>query len=140
MSVINKQMEYVFSTSLLYTKLLKKVENQLSYHGISFTEYSIITHLNNAPNRVMRRIELAESIGISASGVTRLLAPMEKNRIIKKESNPRDARVSLVKLTKAGEQLYSDSTVSFDYGAKLLTEPLTENQLDKLIELTNRMT
>lgn len=50
----------------------------------------------------MRRIDLADSVGLSPSAVTRLLAPMEKPGLVEKEANPRDARVSLVKLSTAG--------------------------------------
>ncbi len=139
MNASNREMEFIISSSLLNTKLQKKIDGQLSYHGISFTEYLIMNQLNSAANKTMRRIELAESIGISASGVTRLLAPMEKIKLVKKEVNPRDARVSLVKLTKVGEQLFNETTVSFGHGAKTLMEPLSESQLDKFIELTNRV-
>ena len=139
MSASNREMEFIISTSLFHTKLQKKVDGQLSYHGISFTEYLIMNQLNSATNKTMRRIELAESIGITASGVTRLLAPMEKIKLVKKEANPRDARVSLVKLTKVGEKLFNEATVSFGHGAKALMEPLSESQLDKFIELTNRV-
>ena len=139
MSAFNREMEFIISSSLFHTKLQKKVDSQLNYHGISFTEYLIMNQLNSAPNKTMRRIELAESIGITASGVTRLLAPMEKIKLVKKEVNPRDARVSLVKLTKVGEHLFNEATVSFTHGAKSLMEPLSESQLEKLIELTNRV-
>jgi len=139
MSVSSREIEFIVSSSLFHTKLQKKIDSQLSCHGISFTEYLIMNQLNIAPNKTMRRIELAESIGITASGVTRLLAPMEKIKLVKKEVNPRDARVSLVKLTKVGELLFEDATVSFGHGAKMLMEPLSGNQLDKLIELTNRV-
>ena len=139
MSATSREMEFIISSSLFYTKLQKKLDSQLSYHGVSFTEYLIMNQLNIASNKTMRRIELAEGIGISASGVTRLLAPMEKIKLIKKEVNPRDARVSLVKLTKVGEQLFKEATVSFDHEAKLIMGPLSENQIDKLVELTNRV-
>ena len=140
MSSFSREMEFIVASSLFHTKLQKKVDNQLNYHGISFTEYLIMNQLNSTQNKTMRRIELAESIGITASGVTRLLSPMEKIKLIKKEVNPRDARVSLVKLTKVGENLFNEATVSFDHGSKEIMEPLSESQTDKLIELTKRLT
>ena len=74
-------MKLVMSLSALHSKMLKRLESQLSIHGISFTEFLVMYQLNQAPGNTMRRIELAENIGLSASGVTRLLAPMEKRKM-----------------------------------------------------------
>ncbi len=139
MALDTNEAKFVISFALFHTKLLKKIDNQLGYHGISFTEFLIMHQLEHAKNKTMRRIELAESIGISASGVTRLLAPMEKINLVAKESNARDARVSLVRLTKAGENVYKESGLSFEHTAQSILEPLNENQLDKLVELTNKI-
>jgi DNA-binding MarR family transcriptional regulator len=99
----------------------------------------ILRYLNESPGNTLRRIDLAESIGISASGVTRLIAPMEKNKLVEKEVNLRDARVSLVKLTRVGQKIFKEASVSFDYSAEFLTERLSNNQLNTLIKLTNQL-
>ena len=52
----------------------------------------------------MRRIDLAEKIGLTASGVTRILLPMEKVGFIRKEVNKEDARSSLVILASGGKR------------------------------------
>ena len=52
--------------------------------------------LNEASTHSLKRIDLAEQVGLSASGVTRMLLPMEKIGLISKEEGARDARVSLV--------------------------------------------
>jgi DNA-binding MarR family transcriptional regulator len=129
----------IIQNALLASKLSKRVDNQLSVHGISFTEYLIMHHLDGSPLKTMRRIELAEHVGISASGVTRLIAPMEKIKIVEKEANPRDARQSLVKLSKAGQQLYKDASVSFEHCANDLLENLSEIQKEKLVELSGKV-
>lgn len=139
MSHDTAESEFIIQNSILATKLAKKVDGQLSIHGISFTEYMIMHNLNASVLKTMRRIEIAESVGISASGVTRLIAPMEKIGIVEKESNPRDARQSLVKLSKAGQRLFEEASVSFEHCAKSMLEPLSGNQLDKLIELSSRL-
>lgn len=135
----NLAASFLVSQSLLQSKLQRKIDGHLSLHGISFTEYQIMHHLASAHEQTMRRIELADCVGISASGVTRLLAPMEKNRIIEKRSNPRDARVSLVMLSKSGDTLYQDASVSFGHCAKTLTSTLSTKQLETLIDLSSRL-
>lgn len=120
------------------TRLTKKAECQLNPHGISFTECLVLHYLSEAPNRTMRRIDLAERIGLSASGVTRLLQPMEKIGLVEKEINPRDARVSLVKLSAAGARVHSEAENSLNMGAQALMthfHPHQKQQLQTLIDL-----
>ena len=133
------QSEFIMLQSLLSTKLAKRVEGQLSFHGISFTEYMILRFLNEAPQKTMRRIDLAECVGISASGVTRLLAPMEKRKLVEKEANARDARVSLVKVSKVGERIFKEASVSFEHSAQFLSERLSEKQPTTLLEFSRRL-
>ncbi len=92
----------------------KKVDNKLSLHGINFTEFLVMLYLNNQDEKQARRSDLAESIGLTASGITRMLAPMEKIGLIQKEKNNRDARVSLVKITEAGERVLGDAMISMN--------------------------
>lgn len=139
MSSQSSESAYIMQNSLINTRLSKVVDNHLSIHGLSFTEYMIMSQLIDAPAMTMRRIELAESVGITASGVTRLLAPMEKIGIVQKEANPRDARVSLVKLSETGKKLFKDASKTYDECARSLLNVLSANQLAKLSELTGKL-
>ena len=135
MSTISPSMQLVLELSSLHTHFLKRLEHQLSIHGISFTELMVMHQLSRAANQTMRRIELADSIGLSASGVTRLLKPMEKIGLVEKDRNPRDARVSLVRLSKAGVRVYREAFASCSQSAESLSSPLTKKQLGTLLEL-----
>jgi len=136
---MTKATDFILLNSLLNTKLERSVESQLSYHGISFTEFMIMHQLMQAPNHTLRRIELADQIAITASGVTRVLAPMEKNQLVEKQANPRDARVSLVKLTDTGKRVYSEALVSFEHSAESLVNNVSSTQLGDLLKLTGKL-
>lgn len=118
------------------TKLLKKQDQWLAAHGISFKEFTIMFHLHQSPTRNMRRVDLAEAVGLSASGVTRLLNPMRKIGLVEKEESARDARVSLVRLTEAGESLFTDAENSFNERTEAFMALLTEGQCVALHELS----
>jgi DNA-binding MarR family transcriptional regulator len=135
MSAMTPAMELVMALSSLHSHLIKKIDQRLSGHGISFTEFMVMYHLDVAPDKTMRRIDLAESVGLSASGVTRLLSPMEKIKLVQKQANPRDARVSLVKLSRTGEQVFRDALVSFEDSAGSLLQGLDDGQLAEFLEL-----
>ena len=137
--MLTPSMKLVMTLSSLQSKIQKRIESQLSIHGISFTEFMVMYQLSIAPLNTMRRIELAESIGLSASGVTRLLAPMVKINLVQKEANPRDARYSLVKLSDAGEQLFNDALISFKQSSETLMIPIEGKQLAQLLNLAEKL-
>ena len=119
--------------------LNRKLDQALAAHGISFTEFTALRQLHSAPNEQMRRIDLAERIGLSASGVTRLLNPMEKIGLVTKEASARDARVSLVKLTKAGTRLLKEAEVSFDHLAGRSLQDFTKQEYSEFARLISKM-
>ena len=120
-------------------RMLKRMDGQLSMHGISFTEFQVLRHLSQAPQETMTRIDLARSVGLTASGVTRMLAPMEKLGLVKKESHPRDARVSLVKLSDSGRQICEDTSVTVSETAAELFSGLTESQQGSVQSLLGKI-
>ena len=64
---------------------------------------------------------------------------MEKIGLVTKEADPRDARVSLVKFTDAGKNLYRDSEKSLNQVAESLTRPLSDKQRDMFLTLEDRL-
>jgi DNA-binding MarR family transcriptional regulator len=131
------KLDLITNLDATFTRSLKQIDRRLSAHGITYTELMVLHRLNGASNQTMRRVDLAEAIGLTASGVTRLLLPMEKRRLVEREANPRDARVSLIELTVAGKKLYRDAFTTFQFCADALTRNLTEKQVNTLSELLN---
>ena len=76
---------------------------------------------------------------MSAPGITRLLLPKERTGLVTKEVNPRDARISLVKFTKTGKQMFNDSEKSLNQCAETLTRLLNNKQRDKFLELSDKL-
>ena len=104
-------------------------------HGIGLTEYMILHQLAQAPTQTARRIDLANAIQRTASGVTRLLKPMEKIGLVEKELNPRDARVSLVKLSKAGANIYRDASKTVEQQSNHILRRINASDLKVMATL-----
>ena len=132
---ISLMLEQVYTSTLLS----KKVDSSLSVHGLSFTEFIIMHKLHKSQGGAMSRIALADSIGLTASGVTRLLAPMTKNNVVLKTSNPRDARQSMVALTETGKELHTDALVSFEHTCSSVFSLFDETEIDQLLALLNKI-
>ncbi|MFE6055616.1 MarR family winged helix-turn-helix transcriptional regulator [Kitasatospora sp. NPDC056446] len=73
-------------------------------HGVSLSDFTMLLHLAQAPGGRMRRVDLAEALGLTASGVTRGLAPLERIGLVAREAAARDARVAYAALTPVGRE------------------------------------
>ena len=71
-------------------------------HGLTLNDYEVLLHLSHAEGGMMRRVDLAEQVLLTASGITRLLEGLERAGLVCKETCASDARVSYAKLTDAG--------------------------------------
>ena len=77
--------------------------------GISYSEYRLLDAIRKSPNGSASRVELAKTVGLTPSGVTRALRPLEKLGMVETARHPRDARQSLAALTGQGQQLLEDA-------------------------------
>ena len=131
----NLEADLVINIISLQSKIQKRVGAALSAHGIGLSEYLVLNQLYFATNQKMRRSDLAEQVGLSPSGVTRLLNPMEKIGLIEKSHNPRDARVSLVALSETGKKITEEARISFEYSSVALFEFIEKKRLSAFSEL-----
>ena len=94
---------------MLLSKSDAIISRQFHGQGLGFAELTVLHAISQAPDGKVRRIDLAEQVGLTASGVTRLLVPLEKIGVIKRQADARDARISYAMMTKAGQELFEDS-------------------------------
>ena len=71
-------------------------------HGLTLNDYEVLLHLSYAEGGMLRRVDLAERVLLTASGITRLLEGLERCGYVSKETCASDARVSYAKLTPEG--------------------------------------
>ncbi|MEY9875382.1 DNA-binding MarR family transcriptional regulator [Streptacidiphilus sp. MAP12-33] len=93
--------------------LAKRLDSVLAHrHGISYADFQVLLHLGAAPNGRMRRVDLARAVGLTASGVTRGLGPLERIGLVEREKDPRDARIAYAALTATGRERLGEMTAS----------------------------
>ena len=71
-------------------------------HGLTINDYGTLLLLSRAGEEGMRRIDLANELQLSPSGITRLLDRLEDQGLVSKGECKSDARVSYAILTDAG--------------------------------------
>lgn len=93
------------------SKLERRLDRALSnIQGITFSEYLLLHALEGRYGAVATRVELAEAVDLSPSGVTRALKPLEQLGYVSTTKDARDARRSLARLTPEGRVLVSDAS------------------------------
>ena len=114
------------------TVINRKFDGKVSAHGIGANDFMILHHLVHAEGRKLRRIDLADLVGVTASGVTRMLAPMEKIGLVTRERNERDARISYVILAPGGKRVYEDALITANHFAEGILAGTNAARAEKL--------
>lgn len=78
------------------------MDRDLQEHGISFSEYEIVSMLSEAPDQAMRMSSLADLVVQSRSRVTHTASRLEKRGWVERRPAPEDGRGVLLVLTDAG--------------------------------------
>jgi DNA-binding MarR family transcriptional regulator len=91
-------------------------------HGVGLNDLHLLVTLDQAPDRRLRRVDLARALGLTPSGVTWLLRPLVKRRLVGSLPSPDDARVAFAVLTPAGQRLVADALPSARHLAATLLE------------------
>ena len=109
-------------------------------HDLSLREYEVLLAIADAPDGRVRRVDLAAKVLLTQSGVTRILAPLEKRRLVEKVPSPEDRRVTFAALTAAGRRLLTAAarTHGKDIDA-LFTAHYTRRDLAQLDALLERL-
>jgi DNA-binding MarR family transcriptional regulator len=120
-------LQFFFHFAKAHAITSRRFDNNLG--GVGFNEFIILYHLSQSLETKLRRIDLAEKIGLTASGVTRILLPMEKVGYIKKETNKDDARVSFVLLAPGGKRRLEESLERAEF---LMEEKFSSQAIKKM--------
>ena len=77
----------------VHSKLTRELDAELAAaHGLPLSSYEVLLFLADAPDGQLRMAQLADSVLLSPSGLTRLVDRLEKAGLVRRESCPSDRR------------------------------------------------
>ena len=132
MSSISQSLKFFLNLNTVQVLTAKRFDSKLSSHGISLNDFMILYHVGEAPDEKLRRTDLAEKIGLTASGITRMLSPLEKLGLVRREANSRDARVSYVKLAPAGKRILNEAIATAETATEQILSLTKTKKLDDI--------
>ena len=90
-----------------HAELTKELDAELAReHNLPLSSYEVLLYLADAPNGRMRMAELADSVLLSRSGLTRLVDRLQREGLLKRERCESDARGYFAEITPKGRRLF----------------------------------
>lgn len=109
-------------------------------HDLSMSAYEALYVLSRAEGRRLKRVDLAERLVLTPSGVTRLLEGLEAAGLIEKVACETDLRVSYARLTAAGFEKLEQASCGHTGSIRTLFEDhLDEGEIETLAELLGKL-
>jgi DNA-binding MarR family transcriptional regulator len=123
-----------------HAKLWDQVEAEMRRdHGLTMVRYDVLAHLNLAGGR-LGLTELASSIVLSPSGLSKLLDRMEGSGLIRRDPHPNDARSTFATITPAGRSLVKKARASHHaFLQRTFGDALTTRDADELVRIMGRI-
>lgn len=89
----------------VHTAMVKALDAELeAKHGLQLTTYEVLMYLNDADECKMRMCDLASTVLLSRSGLTRLVDRLAKDGLLERVACCDDARGSFARLTPVGRE------------------------------------
>lgn len=90
----------------VHTALVKALDAELAAaHDLPLSSYEVLITLESAPGRRRRMAELADSVLLSRSGMTRLVDRLERDGLLERDLCTDDGRGCFAVLTDKGAEL-----------------------------------
>ena len=125
----------------VHAKIVRKLDAELRQaHGLPLSSYEVLLHLSWAPGHRMRMGELAESVLLTLSGVTRLVGRLEREGLVRREPCPEDRRGAYAILTAVGVDRLGEAHPTHLSGVhRLFLEHFSKVELKTMAEYWRRV-
>jgi DNA-binding MarR family transcriptional regulator len=108
-------------------------------HGLTINDYEALLVLSRAEDGRLKRVDLARSLLLTPSGITRLLQGLEDAGLVERAACETDLRVTYAQLTDAGrEKLEAASGSHIASIRALIEEHLAEGEIHTIAEILGR--
>ena len=121
--------------------LAKSLDTELeAAHGLQLSSYEVLMYLADAEDERMRMCDLASSILLSRSGLTRLVDRLQGEGLIERVACSDDARGAFAKLTPAGREKLRAARATHLAGVRaMFLDLFTAEELERLGDAWDRV-
>ena len=93
-----------------HAALSRQLDAELTVsHGLALSAYEVLLFLADSPDGHMRMSDLADSVLLSRSGLTRLVDRLERDGLVERRACPGDARGMNAAITDLGRERFTQA-------------------------------
>ncbi len=124
-----------------HARVLRAMESELqAEQDLALADYDVLVQLAEAPAQSLRMHELADSVLLSRSGLTRLVDRLVREGYVAREPCPDDHRGRLAVLTPAGLARLRSAAPTHLRGVRdHVTGRLSSTELEEMRQLMDRL-
>jgi DNA-binding MarR family transcriptional regulator len=125
----------------VHAAVTRELDAELSVaHGMPLSSYEVLLYLHSAPEGMMRMSELADSVLLSRSGLTRLVDRLEGAGLLERRQCSSDARGFHAAITATGRSAFRDAHTTHLAGVReRFLRHFSAEELGRLAELWQRI-
>lgn len=125
----------------VHASLLKELDAELeASHRLPLSSYEVLIRLADAPDRRMRMCDLADSVLLSRSGMSRLVDRLEREGLLERAACANDARGSFAVITEAGLELLATARPTHHEGIRRrFLAHFSEQELEQIAGFWSRV-
>ena len=119
--------------------VLRQLLDEFPHDEVSFTEYDVLFNLYRQPGRRLRIRDLNRHLLLTQPSVSRLLDRLASRGLVRKSSDPSDARGTIVTMTDSGLDVFR--RIGSQHSASITNRMavLDADELNELARLTDKL-
>lgn len=123
-----------------HNDLMAALEADLAPLGFNLGDYQVLVYLSEADDHAMRMCDLAETLHLSPSGLTRRLDGLVRSGWVERRSSDADRRVMLAVLTDEGEsRLIEAAPIHVESVRTRLIDRLTPSEIRSMATIFGKV-
>jgi DNA-binding MarR family transcriptional regulator len=124
-----------------HSELTRALDAELTReHELPLSSYEVLLFLNDSEGGRMRMSELADSVLLSRSGLTRLVDRLERDGLLKRERCESDARGFFAQITPQGRRVFAAARQThLDGVRRLFLDRFSRDELRELGALWQKL-
>jgi DNA-binding MarR family transcriptional regulator len=124
-----------------HSELVRTLDAELAReHDMPLSTYEVLLYLNDSDGGRMRMSELADSVLLSRSGLTRLVDRLEREGLLRRERCESDARGLFAEITDEGRRVFGEARAThLDGVRRLFLDRFTRDELRAIGELWKKL-
>ncbi len=111
----------------------------VSVSGISKGEQYVLFYLYTTKDHLVNAGEIAKALEVSTARVAAILNSLVKKEYVYKLKNPKDSRMTIVSLSKKGNEYIADCKEQAIDNIILINEKIGENDFNEFLRIANKI-